>query len=57
MAPASTASAARARCRDFGIQLRAKQKLKGYYGDVTEKQFKQTFQRRQPDEGRRRRRT
>ena len=29
---------------DFGIQLRAKQKLKGYYGDVTEKQFKQTFQ-------------
>ena len=44
MVPASTASAARARCRDFGIQLRAKQKLKGYYGDVTEKQFKQTFQ-------------
>ena len=29
---------------DFGIQLRAKQKLKGYYGDVTEKQFKQTYQ-------------
>ena len=29
---------------DFGTQLRAKQKLKGYYGDVTEKQFKQTFQ-------------
>ena len=28
---------------DFGIQLRAKQKLKGYYGDVTEKQFKRTF--------------
>src|SRR3954451_9532359 len=28
---------------DFGIQLRAKQKLKGYYGDVTEKQFKKTF--------------
>src|SRR3546814_20382867 len=24
---------------DFGIQLRAKQKLKGYYGDVTEKQY------------------
>src|SRR5207253_9907467 len=23
---------------DFGIQLRAKEKLKGYYGDVTEKQ-------------------
>ena len=29
---------------DFGLQLRAKQKLKGYYGDVTEKQFKQTYQ-------------
>ena len=29
---------------DFGIQLRAKQKLKGYYGDVTEKQFSRTFQ-------------
>src|SRR3546814_4679587 len=28
---------------DFGIQLRAKQKRKGYYGDVTEKQFKQTY--------------
>lgn len=24
---------------DFGIQLRAKQKLKGYYGSITEKQF------------------
>ena len=28
---------------DYGIQLRAKQKLKGYYGDVTEKQFKATY--------------
>src|ERR671932_2064504 len=28
---------------DVGIQLRAKQKLKGYYGDVTEKQFKRTY--------------
>lgn len=25
---------------DFGLQLRAKQKLKGYYGNITEKQFK-----------------
>jgi small subunit ribosomal protein S4 len=25
---------------DYGLQLKAKQKLKGYYGDVTEKQFK-----------------
>ncbi|MGB3406556.1 MAG: 30S ribosomal protein S4 [Jannaschia sp.] len=28
---------------DFGLQLRAKQKLKGYYGDLTEKQFKKIF--------------
>ncbi|MEN3748025.1 30S ribosomal protein S4 [Sphingomonas sp. HF-S3] len=29
---------------DFGLQLRAKQKLKGYYGDVTEKQFKKAYE-------------
>jgi small subunit ribosomal protein S4 len=28
---------------DFGTQLKAKQKLKGYYGDVTEKQFKKAY--------------
>jgi small subunit ribosomal protein S4 len=28
---------------DFGIQLRAKQKLKGYYGNITEKQFRKTY--------------
>ena len=28
---------------DYGIQLRAKQKLKGYYGDVTEKQFRHAY--------------
>ncbi len=28
---------------DFGIQLRAKQKLKGYYGDITEKQFRRIY--------------
>ncbi len=28
---------------DFGLQLRAKQKLKGYYGDMTEKQFRRIF--------------
>jgi small subunit ribosomal protein S4 len=28
---------------DFGIQLKAKQKLKGYYGDVTEKQFRKAY--------------
>ncbi len=28
---------------DFGLQLRAKQKLKGYYGDITEKQFRRIY--------------
>ena len=28
---------------DFGIQLRAKQKLKGYYGNITEKQFRRIY--------------
>ena len=28
---------------DFGTQLRAKQKLKGYYGDLTEKQFRKIY--------------
>ena len=29
---------------DFGTQLRAKQKLKGYYGDLTEKQFARVYE-------------
>jgi small subunit ribosomal protein S4 len=28
---------------DYGVQLRAKQKLRGYYGDISEKQFKNTY--------------
>ena len=28
---------------DFGVQLRAKQKLKGHYGDLTEKQFRRIY--------------
>ena len=28
---------------DYGLQLRAKQKLKGYYGSVTEKAFKRLY--------------
>jgi small subunit ribosomal protein S4 len=28
---------------DFGLQLRAKQKLKGYYGDLSEKQFAKIY--------------
>jgi small subunit ribosomal protein S4 len=39
---------------DFGTQLRAKQKLKGYYGDLTEKQFRKIYaeaERRRGDTG------
>ena len=39
---------------DLGLQLRAKQKLKGYYGDLTEKQFRRIFadaERRKGDTG------
>ena len=28
---------------DFGLQLKAKQKLKGYYANITEKQFRRTY--------------
>jgi len=33
----------KAKMSDFGLQLRAKQKLKGYYGDLTEKQFRRIY--------------
>lgn len=33
----------RGKLSDFGIQLKAKQKLKGYYGDLTEKQFRRIY--------------
>src|SRR3989304_3848628 len=33
----------RGKLSDYGQQLRAKQKLKGYYGNITEKQFKSIY--------------
>jgi len=33
----------RGKVSDFGIQLRAKQKLKGYYGNLSEKQFRSYY--------------
>ena len=33
----------RQKTSDFGLQLRAKQKLKGHYGNITEKQFKSIY--------------
>jgi len=39
---------------DYGIQLMAKQKLKGYYGNITERQFRRVYEeavRRKGDTG------
>jgi small subunit ribosomal protein S4 len=33
----------RGKTSDFGLQLKAKQKLKGYYGNITEKQFRKIY--------------
>lgn len=35
--------ARRKKATDFGTQLRAKQQLKGYYGNITEKQFRRLY--------------
>jgi len=42
-APGQHGQNRRGKLSDFGIQLRAKQKLKGYYGDITEKQFRRVY--------------
>jgi small subunit ribosomal protein S4 len=34
----------RSKVSDFGLQLRAKQKLKGYYGNITERQFSRIYE-------------
>jgi len=33
----------RRKVSDYGVQLMAKQKLRGYYGDISEKQFRRTY--------------
>ncbi|MEE9300742.1 MAG: 30S ribosomal protein S4 [Alphaproteobacteria bacterium] len=33
----------RRKTSNFGIQLKAKQKLRGYYGNITERQFRRTY--------------
>src|SRR4029079_3281372 len=33
----------RSKPSDYGVQLRAKQKLKGYYGNITERQFRRLY--------------
>jgi small subunit ribosomal protein S4 len=34
----------RSKPSDYGVQLRAKQKLKGYYGNISERQFRKVYQ-------------
>lgn len=44
----------RSKLSDFGTQLQAKQKLKGHYGNITEKQFRRIYEeavRRRGDTG------
>jgi len=44
----------RGKLSDYGVQLRAKQMLKGYYGNITEKQFRRLYKeadRRRGDTG------
>jgi small subunit ribosomal protein S4 len=35
----------RSRLSDYGVQLRAKQKLRGYYGNITEGQFRRVYEK------------
>jgi len=48
------AGAKRKKTSDYGTQLREKQKLRGYYGNITERQFRRIYQealRRKGDTG------
>ena len=42
--PGEHGQARRRKPSDFGLQLAAKQRLKGYYGNITEKQFRRTYE-------------
>lgn len=43
-APGQHGQARKRKLSDFGTQLLAKQKLKGYYGNMTERQFRKIYQ-------------
>lgn len=52
--PGQHGAARRRKLSDYGLQLRAKQALKGYYGNITEKQFRRIYAeavRRRGDSG------
>ncbi|MBT7351774.1 MAG: 30S ribosomal protein S4, partial [Phycisphaerae bacterium] len=42
-APGQHGQGMRRKQSEYSVQLRAKQKLKGHYGDLTEKQFRRIF--------------
>lgn len=42
-APGQHGQNRRRKTSDYGLQLKAKQRLKGYYGNITEKQFRKTY--------------
>ena len=42
--PGQHGPARRRKLSDFGLQLRAKQKLRGYYGSINERQFRKIYQ-------------
>lgn len=53
-APGQHGVAKRKKTSDYGSQLREKQKLKGYYGNITERQFRKIYEeasRRRGDTG------
>ena len=53
-APGQHGIAKRKKTSDYGTQLREKQKLKGYYGNITERQFRKIYEeasRRRGDTG------
>ncbi|GLQ07031.1 30S ribosomal protein S4 [Sneathiella chinensis] len=41
--PGQHGQARRGKLSDYGVHLRAKQKLKGYYGNITEKSFRRLY--------------
>ncbi len=53
-APGQHGAAKRKKTSDYGTQLREKQKLRGYYGNITERQFRKIYteaERRKGDTG------
>ena len=50
-APGQHGARRKSKLSDFGVQLRAKQKLKGYYGSITEKQFKAVYREAERQKG------